>query len=34
MDVGFKTAVGDPLSLDAERVTENVVFLELKRKAD
>jgi uncharacterized protein len=33
VDVGFKTAMDYPLSLDMGRVFENIVFLELRRKA-
>ena len=34
MDVGFKTAMDYPLSVDTGRVFENIVFLEWKRKTD
>jgi predicted AAA+ superfamily ATPase len=34
VDVGFKTAMDYPLSSDTGRVFENVVFLELRRKAE
>ncbi|KFN38394.1 ATPase [Smithella sp. F21] len=33
VDVGFKTAMDYPLALDMGRVFENIVFLELRRKA-
>jgi hypothetical protein len=33
VDVGFKTAMDYPLALDVGRVFENIVFLELRRKA-
>jgi len=34
VDVGFKTAMDFPLSIDIGRVFENIVFLELRRKAE
>jgi predicted AAA+ superfamily ATPase len=34
VDVGFKTAMDYPFSIDAGRIFENIVFLELRRKAE
>lgn len=34
VDVGFKTAMDFPLSIDIGRVFENIVFLELRRKTE
>jgi predicted AAA+ superfamily ATPase len=34
VDVGFKTAMDYPLSMDIGRVFENIVFLELRRKTE
>lgn len=34
VDVGFKTAMDYPFSVDTGRVFENIVFLELRRKAE
>lgn len=34
VDVGFKTAMDYPFSIDTGRVFENIVFLELRRKAE
>lgn len=34
VDVGFKTAMDYPFALDTGRVFENIVFLELRRKAE
>jgi len=34
VDVGFKTAMDFPLSMDTGRVFENIVFLELRRKTE
>ena len=34
VDVGFKTAMDYPFSMDVGRIFENIVFLELRRKAE
>lgn len=34
IDVGFKTAMDYPFSMDTGRIFENIVFLELRRKAE
>lgn len=34
VDVGFKTAIDYPLSMDIGRVIENIVFLELRRRTE
>jgi predicted AAA+ superfamily ATPase len=34
VDVGFKTAMDYPFSIDRGRIFENIVFLELRRKAE
>jgi len=34
VDVGFKTTMDYPLSMDIGRVFENIVFLELRRKTE
>jgi len=34
VDVGFKTAMDYPFSMDRGRIFENIVFLELRRKAE
>lgn len=34
VDVGFKTAMDFPLSMDIGRVFENIIFLELRRKTE